>query len=170
MDDAFVNSVKRGVGDSKWSEFGCVTLPYKNRITKLVVDVDDGKLLDEICSLNLKANAVSDVEGAERLVPVEELDCGKSGFCELPEWIERLPTLRKLNAWGNCLTVLPEWIVEKESLQEVCASQNERMTKMVVCPNLTALDLSFCDIQFLPDDIFQYSLRMVFLASNKGRT
>ena len=142
---------------------GVVQLPlnFEREISKVIVK---DELFDKIKTLRLNENPVTTLKGAEKLVNLEKLFCGRRrSFKAIPRWIEELPNLREINLDGNDIHSLPHNFFHHH-LEKVDFSGNKNLKQIPnMGDNLTFLDMRDCDIQSLPHNFFHHHLEKVDL-------
>ena len=102
---------------------GEVVLPREKGFTKIVVDVEEN-LAEEIKTLNLLGNPVTEIEGAEKLARVKKIYCNNCGLNSVPRWIEKLPTVERVDLRRNNIDSIPEWITQIKTLKTLHVGNN----------------------------------------------
>ena len=162
------------MSQEKWEKEGQVYLPLNQGFTKMIIGKKGKKgrpgfPSNEIKGLNLMMNSVREVEGVENLSGVEWVWASGCGFTAFPDWIMRLPLIEYLFIDHNDIPEIPISIMAKETLIELYANSNRRMSSISSPgPILTYLSISDCDIKSLPSDLFHYALLDVDLSGNPG--
>ena len=133
----------------KISEEGEVFLPYNKGFTKIVVDVEEN-LAEEIKTLNLLGNPVTEIEGAEKLARVKKIYCNNCGLNSVPRWIEKLPAVEIVILWGNDIDSIPEWITQMETLRTLDVGHNRSNWEMMMMMKMMMMMMMMMMLQIGP--------------------
>ena len=120
----------------------------RNNYTKIIVHAAP-QVAAQFDSLDVNCNTITSIQRVTRLTGVDFVNGEDSDYDEVPRWIVHLPALDEIKFCNNNIQEIPDWLLDS-------------------CHNLTVLNISNCQLNGLPHDLFDYNLRNVFLSDNCG--
>ena len=75
---------------SEWRSEGRVSLPEYGGFTRIVVDIEEVNLAEEIKTLDLNMNVVTSIEGASKLARLKTIVTGECRLQSIPTWFSQI--------------------------------------------------------------------------------
>ena len=124
-----------------------VTVP-ENEYTKIEV-VAASQVAAKFKKLDVNRNTITTIQRVTKLTGIHSVNAEDSDYEDIPRWVAHLPSLKSLKFNDNNIEELPDWLFTS-------------------CHNLKVLNITNCQLKKLPDDLFEYKLKKVFVSDNSG--